>query len=132
MPLPHLGIDEEVRVCDGCHVKLKIAKAARKGGLPPLPFSPQTQAQPASQSVSAAAAAVAAPAPAPAAGEDEFDDDMKRAIEMSLKEEEQRKGFGKGYTPSQPAQPVQSSQSTPVSTSQVNVKKRASKWFELT
>ncbi|KAI8144913.1 hypothetical protein BJV82DRAFT_606678 [Fennellomyces sp. T-0311] len=114
MPLPHLGIDEEVRVCDGCHVKLKLAKAARKGGLPPLPFSPQTQVPLSSQPVSAAAAA---PAPAPASGDDEFDDDMKKAIEMSLKEAEQQKNFGRGYTPSQPAQP---SQSTPTSTTQVH------------
>ncbi|KAG2224065.1 hypothetical protein INT45_004946 [Circinella minor] len=117
MPLPHLGIDEEVRVCDGCHIKLKLAKAAKKNVLPPLPFSPPSQATavpqpsyqqhsaPSSQSVPTSGAV-----PPPGAEED-FDEDMKKAIEMSLKEAEQQKNFGRGYTPSQ-----QPSKSTPTTT----------------
>ncbi|ORZ00566.1 hypothetical protein BCR43DRAFT_485429 [Syncephalastrum racemosum] len=91
MALPHLGIDEEVRVCDGCYIKLKLAKASKKDGLPPLPntFGPSSSAKTPVQST-----------PAPPAPADDFDEDMKKAIEMSLKEEEQRKsGFGAGYTP---------------------------------
>ncbi|KAI9277153.1 hypothetical protein BDA99DRAFT_495020 [Phascolomyces articulosus] len=119
IPLPHLGIDEEVRVCDGCYIKLKLAKASKKGGLPPLPFSPSSHASSATpyssssfqqqqQQPAQSASSSAAPA------DDEFDEDMKKAIEMSLKEEEQRKNFGRGYTPSQ-----QPSRSTPTSNPQV-------------
>lgn len=99
MPLPHLGIDEEVRVCDGCYIKLKLAKASKKEGLPPLPntFGSPSSVKPATQST-----------PAPPAPADDFDEDMKKAIEMSLKEEEQRKsGFGAGYTPAAARAPQQ-------------------------
>ncbi|KAI7853754.1 hypothetical protein BDC45DRAFT_441684 [Circinella umbellata] len=117
MTLPHLGIDEEVRVCDGCHIKLKLAKAAKKNVLPPLPFSPPSQATavpqpsyqqhnaPSSQSVPTSGTVP------PSGAEEDFDEDMKKAIEMSLKEAEQQKNFGRGYTPSQ-----QPSKSTPTTT----------------
>lgn len=99
MPLPHIGIDEEVRVCDGCYIKLKLAKVAKKDALPPLPglrpaTSQQQQQQPATSSSRQASGD---------AQDDTFDEDMKKAIEMSLKEAEQYKsGYGAGYTPSQP------------------------------
>lgn len=98
MPLPHIGIDEEVRVCDGCYIKLKLAKVAKKDALPPLPglrpATSQQQQQPATSSSRQASGD---------AQDDTFDEDMKKAIEMSLKEAEQYKsGYGAGYTPSQP------------------------------
>ena len=138
MPLPHLGIDEEVRVCDGCHIKLKLAKAAKKNVLPPLPFSPPSQATavpqpsyqqhnaPSSQSVPTSGTVP------PSGAEEDFDEDMKKAIEMSLKEAEQQKNFGRGYTPSQ--QPSRSTPTTTAATTttttiaQVSKKKRMESW----
>lgn len=106
MPLPHLGIDEEVRVCDGCYIKLKLAKAARKDGLPPLPTSSTSVSSPQKTTESA----TSAPAMQSQQADDTFDEDMKRAIEESLKEAERRKsGYGTGYTPAS----TQRSKSTP-------------------
>ncbi|OBZ85373.1 Vacuolar protein sorting-associated protein 27 [Choanephora cucurbitarum] len=79
MPLPKLGINESVRVCDGCYIKLKLEKASVQTATPkpaaiPPPSTNQTE------------------------DSDHFDDDMKRAIELSLKEAEQSKNsYGAGY-----------------------------------
>ncbi|KAL1933920.1 hypothetical protein VTP01DRAFT_8010 [Rhizomucor pusillus] len=107
MPLPHLGIDEEVRVCDGCYIKLKLAKAARKDGLPPLPtFATNATSSPQKTTESNVSASVTQSQQA----DDTFDEDMKRAIEESLKEaERQKSGYGAGYTPSS----AQQNRSTP-------------------
>lgn len=107
MPLPHLGIDEEVRVCDGCYIKLKLAKAARKDGLPPLPtFATNATSSPQKTTESNVSASAAQSQQA----DDTFDEDMKRAIEESLKEaERQKSGYGAGYTPSS----AQQNRSTP-------------------
>lgn len=102
MPLPHIGIDEEVRVCDGCYIKLKLAKVAKKDALPPLPGL-----RPAATSQQPAAPQSSSRQASGDAQDETFDEDMKRAIEMSLKEAEQYKsGYGAGYTPSQPSQPT--------------------------
>jgi growth factor-regulated tyrosine kinase substrate len=98
MPLPQLGINEHVRVCDGCYMKLKLDKAitaSSSTGLskssPSKPITTTATSQPSQEQPQS----------------DEFDDDMKKAIELSLKEEEQRKkSFGAGYVAPQP-QPVQ-------------------------
>lgn len=85
MPLPKLGINEHVRVCDGCYIKLKLDKANIK----PSTSTKSVSSQP------VAAAAAAAPADRK---EDDYDDDMKKAIELSLKEAEQQKtSYGAGY-----------------------------------
>ncbi|OAD08845.1 hypothetical protein MUCCIDRAFT_128855, partial [Mucor lusitanicus CBS 277.49] len=82
MPLPKLGINEHVRVCDGCYIKLKLDKANIK---------PSTS----TKSVSSQPVAAAAPIDKK---EDDYDDDMKKAIELSLKEAEQQKtSYGAGY-----------------------------------
>ncbi|CAO0794433.1 unnamed protein product [Mucor circinelloides] len=95
MPLPKLGINEHVRVCDGCYIKLKLDKANIKPST-----SSKTSSQP----------ATAAPAPADKK-EDDYDDDIKKAIELSLKEAEQQKtSYGAGYVASS-AQQYQSSPS---------------------
>ena len=111
MPLPHIGIDDEVRVCDGCYIKLKLAKVAKKDALPPLPgLRPATSQQPAAPQSSNRQVSGDAQ-------DDTFDEDMKKAIEMSLKEAEQYKsGYGAGYTPSQPSQPTNTN---PPATTQV-------------
>lgn len=93
MPLPKLGINEHVRVCDGCYIKLKLDKANIK---------PSTS----TKSVSSQPVAAAAPIDKK---EDDYDDDMKKAIELSLKEAEQQKtSYGAGYVASS-AQQYQSS-----------------------
>ncbi|SAM07555.1 hypothetical protein [Absidia glauca] len=112
MTLPHLAINEEVRVCDGCYIKLKLAKVAKKDAVPstfgssakPIPaflqqYSDTTEP---TTNVSTSHPTSATPSqPAHQATDDGFDDDLKKAIELSLKEEEARKNsYGVGYTPS--------------------------------
>ncbi|KAI8344290.1 hypothetical protein BC941DRAFT_408256 [Chlamydoabsidia padenii] len=89
MALPHLAINDPVRVCDGCHLKLKMYKTGQ-GSLPVLP-SPNKNTF-----------SDATPVPTTAATSngdlDAYDDDLKKAIELSLAEDEKRKnGFGSGY-----------------------------------
>ncbi|KAI7906108.1 uncharacterized protein BX663DRAFT_529546 [Cokeromyces recurvatus] len=76
MPLPKLGINESVRVCDGCYIKLKLDKATLNK---PISSAPETTKQTTSN-------------------EDDLDEDMKKAIELSLKEAEQQKNnYSAGY-----------------------------------
>lgn len=90
MPLPKLGINEHVRVCDGCYIKLKLDKANIK----PSTSSKSTTSQPTATTHSDKK-------------EDEYDDDIKKAIELSLKEAEQQKtSYGAGYVAA-PAQQYQ-------------------------
>ncbi|KAI9309404.1 hypothetical protein BJ944DRAFT_258603 [Cunninghamella echinulata] len=93
IPLPHLAINESVRVCDGCHLKLKMSKVPGINNLPPLPSSTShldtanlpNQIHPQNNNNN----------------NNSYDDDIKKAIELSLKEDEQRKkGYGSGYIPS--------------------------------
>ncbi|RCH78511.1 Vacuolar protein-sorting-associated protein 27 [Rhizopus stolonifer] len=98
MPLPKLGINESVRVCDGCYIKLKLEKA-----------SIQTTTTTTAAAITATAATTT-PAPVTTTTtntttNDEFDDDIKKAIELSLKEAEQQKhGYSTGYVAPQPKQ----------------------------
>lgn len=78
LPLPHLGIMQAVRVDDGCYTKL-TDKAARGGDVPPgdgggSGFS-QHHPKP-----------LAPMQPRDARVEDSFDEDLKRALAMSLEE----------------------------------------------
>lgn len=108
MALPHIGINEEVRVCDGCYIKLKLAKAASKDGLPPLPTVSSASLTTQSQTLTKQPEPLTTRSDA----DDEFDEDMKKAIEMSLKEAEQRRtGYGAGYTPAKPTQSQPASRS---------------------
>ena len=80
-PLPHLGILEKVRVCDSCEEKL-----ARKSlGAPPerrVSFAPKPSSmQPRNARIEGSS----------------FDEDMRKALEMSL--EETRGSAGSGYVP---------------------------------
>ncbi|KAL0074853.1 hypothetical protein F4703DRAFT_1891266 [Phycomyces blakesleeanus] len=115
MPLLHLAIEEEVRVCDGCYIKLKLAKVSKKD----VAWANNNTSIISSPSPVAAAAVAAVPsnsqnhANGTPSGEDDLDEDMKRAIELSLKEEEQRKnGYGAGYVATQKpsAEPAQCEQ----------------------
>ncbi|ORE02877.1 ubiquitin binding protein [Rhizopus microsporus var. microsporus] len=81
LPLPQLGINEPVRVCDGCYIKVKLEKA---GSTSKPAAVPSTNAKTPN-----------IPQPQP---ENDFDDDLKKAIELSLKEAEQQKNsYGPGY-----------------------------------
>ncbi|KAI8063919.1 hypothetical protein BC940DRAFT_260433 [Gongronella butleri] len=135
MALPHLAIHEEVRVCDGCYIKVKLAKVARKDTIPrkfgtaphvgwddaPSDASPSARASHTSPPPAQQARTSQPPPPA----DDQFDDDLKKAIELSLKEEEQRKtGYGAGYMASTqqpvaaaPAPPAQTVSQAPIASS---------------
>ncbi|KAI9478401.1 MAG: hypothetical protein EXX96DRAFT_570748 [Benjaminiella poitrasii] len=89
MPLPKLGINEPVRVCDGCYIKLKLDKATLNVNKP-MPAVPASASTTINQTATTTN------------GADDFDDDIKKAIELSLKEAEQQKNsYGAGYVANQ-------------------------------
>lgn len=81
IPLPHLGILQPVRVDDGCYAKLTTSKG--KGETPTrVSFAPRSSSmQPRDARVESSS----------------FDEDLKRALEMSL--EEAKGSTGSGYVP---------------------------------
>ncbi|KAI8988563.1 hypothetical protein BDF20DRAFT_905080 [Mycotypha africana] len=95
MSLPHLGINEHVRVCDGCYIKLKLDRATTAN---------QAYQNQRSTSLTTNASTKAIKSSAPRSAQpssDQFDDDIKKAIELSLQEAEQQKNkYSSGYTPS--------------------------------
>ncbi|CAO3663492.1 unnamed protein product [Rhizopus microsporus] len=91
VPLPHLGINDVVRVCDGCYIKVKLSKIADKETVSQLLGTPTTT----SASTSSSLAPVYAPSTSQkttetAKDDDQFEEDLKKAIEMSLKESQQQ------------------------------------------
>lgn len=97
MTLPQLGIHEPVRVCDGCYIKLKLEKATTSTAPIPPPKTATTATTTATTTTTASTSNNAV-------STEEFDDDIKKAIELSLKEAEQQKsGFGNGYVTKAPA-----------------------------
>ncbi|ROW03008.1 hypothetical protein VMCG_05798 [Cytospora schulzeri] len=89
LPLPHLGILQPVRVDDGCYAKLTDkAGPGRGGGHIPEQAPPKSSAK--RQSVSMQ--------PRNPRVDDSFDEDLKKALAMSL-EEVQTHQKGRGYVP---------------------------------
>jgi growth factor-regulated tyrosine kinase substrate len=89
IPLPHLGLMEPVRVDDGCHQKLMDKSR-------PTPVPRAFDATKPSRTLYQASME-----PRSARVEDGFDDDLKRALEMSLEEVQ---GHGSsGFAPQPPA-----------------------------
>ena len=88
IPLPHLGIIQPVRVDDGCYAKLTDrARSGSSIGDRPLSISkPYLNTKPRSSMQ-----------PRDARVDDGFDDDLRRALEMSL--EEVKGHSGNGYVP---------------------------------
>lgn len=86
IPLPHLGILTPVRVDDGCYIKLtdKNSNGGRGAFPAPLPFKPKTAMQPRNARIES---------------DDGFDEDLKRALAMSLDEVNQHNNASAGYTP---------------------------------
>ncbi|KAI8363505.1 hypothetical protein B0O80DRAFT_378731 [Mortierella sp. GBAus27b] len=87
MSLPHLGINQEVRVCDACWIKKKMGgrgtavhDSFSPGGAPEIINAPS---HPTTSSSGAPGSSTTA----------EDDDDLKRAIELSLREANSRPGY---------------------------------------
>jgi growth factor-regulated tyrosine kinase substrate len=97
IPLPHVGIIQAVRVCDGCHSTLTERKLP--ASLPKVLQSPKSHS-------SRRLAPSASMQPRNARVEQDDDDDLKRALQMSL---EEAKG-NPGYVP-QPSSNTKSSSS---------------------
>jgi growth factor-regulated tyrosine kinase substrate len=108
IPLPQLGINEHVRVCDGCYIKLKLDKASiTASSSTPIPKSSTSATLVQPNTISSSTTTTRN------ANNDDFDDDMKKAIELSLKEAEQQKtGYGNGYVaaPVKQAEPVKANE----------------------
>ncbi|KAI9283641.1 hypothetical protein BC943DRAFT_361915 [Umbelopsis sp. AD052] len=97
MTLPHLAITEEVRVCDGCYMKNKLARIEKKESND-LSLPPFMQADPFQKRDHERSSSISKPPPT--ASEEEIDEDLKKAIELSLKEAERSKSaYGAGYAP---------------------------------
>lgn len=79
IPLPHLGIMQPVRVDDGCYDKLQNKSKPYAASERRVTFAPKHSMQPRDARVDSS-----------------FDEDLKRALEMSL---EEAKGSSGGYVP---------------------------------
>jgi len=90
LPLPHLGILQPVRVDDGCYAKL--TDKAGKGGLVGQDRTPTVSSFPHKNRSSSAAMQ-----PRDARVDDVFDEDLKKALAMSLEEVQGSKSSG--FTP---------------------------------
>jgi hepatocyte growth factor-regulated tyrosine kinase substrate len=101
-PLPHLGILQPVRVDDGCYIKLT------EKGRPSSVITPRSAvaAPPSSSSKSQRHTMQ----PRGGRAEDSFDDDLKKALAMSL--EEVKGNSGSGYVPQSQVQPTANGTST--------------------
>ncbi|KAG0213948.1 Vacuolar protein-sorting-associated protein 27 [Mortierella sp. GBA30] len=102
MSLPHLGVTQEVRVCDGCWIKKKMSNNSAivqdtfgLGGPAELVPSVKKSAP--------SATAVATASSSNAVNEDE---DLRKAIELSLKEANSRPGYSAPAAKHQDTAPV--------------------------
>ncbi|KAG2220857.1 hypothetical protein INT45_010919 [Circinella minor] len=121
LPLPHMAIDEAVRVCYGCYIKLKLSRVAKKNGpLPPYPGAPQQSA-----AAQAAPSLVRTPTTPNHSqptttkttannnnnnindDDTQFEEDLKKALELSKIDAEQTSGYG-GYNSPSPYNKVES------------------------
>lgn len=100
LPLPHLGILQAVRVDDGCYAKLTDRSSKAGSGPPERSFTYSSPAKPKGSSMQ----------PRNARVDDGFDEDLKKALAMSL---EEVKSHSRGYASSPAANGVASNQPKP-------------------
>lgn len=96
IPLPHLGILQPVRVDDGCYTKLTEKSSKGSGGGRSGGGSLGQERSPSYPSFPHKSRGSSAMQPRSARVEDGFDEDLKRALAMSL---EEAKGHSRGYAP---------------------------------
>lgn len=107
LPLPHLGIMQAVRVDDGCYAKL--TDKSSKGGFGGADRTPTTSSFPHKNR------STSAMQPRDARVDDAFDEDLKKALAMSL-EEVQSHTVSRGYVANSTATaPARANGHTPVS-----------------
>lgn len=108
IPLPHLGITQPVRVDDGCHAKLTsqtpiLVEHSLARGNASIVRRPPEHMQPRNARV-----------------EDAYDDDLKRALQMSLDEVKEHQGAG--YVPQSQLQPPRSHKPQPIEDEDTDLK----------
>ncbi|RIA95005.1 hypothetical protein C1645_689367 [Glomus cerebriforme] len=82
--LPHIGINEQVRVCDPCYIKRQVK--ARSSTVPPTLYSTSSLNDSYNNNSSSNNISTTAQ-------NDQEDEEIKKAIELSLKEAENKKHF---------------------------------------
>lgn len=119
MPLPHLGINDSVRVCDGCYIKVKLAKVADKEAVPHLlgtpasisssltpNYTPSIKNKAQTTTTTATSSNTNNNNSSGAANDDQFENDIKKAIELSLKESQQQQQLASFYNSEQKEEPA--------------------------
>ena len=104
LPLPHHGIMEQRRVCDGCHAKLSDKASRLTGSTLPDRMSSRGFT---SHTTYASPKPRVSMQPRDARADTDFDDDLRKALAMSLEEVQVAKN-GSGYVPQSQLRPQNS------------------------
>ncbi|CAG8446965.1 2229_t:CDS:10 [Ambispora leptoticha] len=92
MALPHIGMNEPVRVCDSCHIKKQLKKTTRSASIDHTALK-NTHNATHSRTTSLPNGSNGSNNTLNSRREDDDDEDFKKAIELSLKEAESSRGF---------------------------------------